>query len=90
MSFQYAIYYLFNKTLKVESTSIIVGNSKFSQVTSQPDLEEDAWIEIKCPTKKDPEKTVAAKVLLFGGKFGVYQLTFATSPFFVVAAISLC
>ncbi|XP_056116461.1 uncharacterized protein LOC130092584 [Rhinichthys klamathensis goyatoka] len=71
MSFQFAIYYLFNKTLKVESTSVILGNSDhFSQVTSQPDLEDDdSWIEIKCATRKEPDKTVPAKVLLFGDSY---------------------
>ncbi|KAA0708860.1 hypothetical protein E1301_Tti011795 [Triplophysa tibetana] len=71
MSFQFAIYYLFNKTLQVESTSLIVGNlDQFNQVTLQPDLDsDDDWLEIKWPTRKEPEKTVAAKVLLFGDSF---------------------
>ncbi|KAA0721525.1 hypothetical protein E1301_Tti021148 [Triplophysa tibetana] len=66
MSFQFAVYYLFNKTLHVESTSLIVENvDQFNQVTSQPDLDsDDDWLEIKWPKRKEPEKTVAAKVLL--------------------------
>ncbi|XP_077058580.1 uncharacterized protein LOC143711128 isoform X3 [Siphateles boraxobius] len=41
-----------------------------SQVTSQPDLEDDdSWIEIKCATRKEPDKTVPAKVLLFGDSY---------------------
>lgn len=72
MSFKFAVYYLFDKTLKVESTSIIVGSDRqFTQVASQPDLDDDAnWMEIKLPTRKDPSRTAAAKVLLFGGKYG--------------------
>ncbi|XP_056597776.1 uncharacterized protein LOC130415833 isoform X1 [Triplophysa dalaica] len=71
MSFQFAIYYLFNKTLQVESTSLIVGNlDQLNQVTSQPDLDsDDDWFKIRWPTRKEPEKTVAAKVLLFGDSF---------------------
>lgn len=75
MSFTFAIYYLFDKTLKVESTSLILGSNQFTQVASQPDLDDDAnWTEIKCPTRKEPKRTVAAKVLLFGGKYGEYLL----------------
>lgn len=69
MSFQFAIYYFYDKTVQIESTSVILGTDQFSQVQSKPDLEDDNdWIEIKCPTRKDPAKTVAAKVLLFGGE----------------------
>lgn len=69
MPFQFAIYYLFDKSLKVESTSILLGNiDQLSQVTSKRDLDgDDNWLEIKWPTRKEPEKTVPAKVLLFGG-----------------------
>lgn len=71
MPFQFAIYYLYDKSLKVESTSILVANiDQHSQVTSKPDLDgDDNWLEIKWPTRKEPEKTVPAKVLLFGGLF---------------------
>nr|XP_055045514.1 uncharacterized protein LOC129431607 [Misgurnus anguillicaudatus] len=71
MAFQFAIYYLFDKSLKVESTSLILGDSdQFDQVTSKPDLDsDDNWLEIKWPSRKEPEKTVAAKVLLFGDSF---------------------
>lgn len=70
MAFQFAIYYLFDKSLKVESTSILLSDvDQLSQITSKPDLDGDEdWLEIKCPTRKEPEKTVPAKVLLFGGK----------------------
>lgn len=56
--FQFAINYLLQKTLKVESTAAIVGNFKqISQVTSQPDLEDDdSWIEIR-KEKNQREKT---------------------------------
>lgn len=71
MPFQFAIYYLYDKSLKVESTSILQANiDQLSQVTSKPDLDgDDDWIEIKWPTRKEPEKTVPAKVLLFGDSF---------------------
>ncbi|XDV24189.1 hypothetical protein PO909_028437 [Leuciscus waleckii] len=71
MAFQFAIYYLFDKSLKVESTSILLSNvDQLSQITSKPDLDgDDDWLEIKCPTRKEPEKTVPAKVLLFGDSF---------------------
>ncbi|XP_035987549.1 uncharacterized protein LOC118560555 isoform X2 [Fundulus heteroclitus] len=70
MSFQFAIYYLFDKTLKVESTSLILGGIQFTQVVSKPDLDDDTnWIEIKWPTRKEPKRTVAAKVLLFGDSY---------------------
>ncbi|XP_049899294.1 uncharacterized protein LOC126389640 [Epinephelus moara] len=72
--FKFAIYYLFDKTLKVESTSLILGSDQFNQVASQPDLDDDAnWIEIKWPTRKEPNRTVPAKLLLFGGKYGEYD-----------------
>lgn len=88
MSFQFAIYYLFDKTLKVESTSLILGSYQFAQVASQPDLNDDAnWIEIKWPTRKEPKRTVAAKVLLFGGKYGQYLLL---SQLFQLASSSHC
>ncbi|RXN37942.1 hypothetical protein ROHU_001575 [Labeo rohita] len=47
------------------------GNiDQLSQVTSKPDLDgDDNWLEIKWPTRKEPEKTVPAKVLLFGDSF---------------------
>ena len=71
--FKFAVYYLFDKTLKVESTSLILGSNQFTQVASKPDLDDDAnWIEIKWPTRKEPNRTVPAKVLLFGGKYGEY------------------
>ncbi|XP_041831482.1 uncharacterized protein LOC121633476 [Melanotaenia boesemani] len=70
MAFKFAIYYLFDKTLKVESTSLIHESYQFTQVSSQPDLEDDAnWIEIKWPTRKEPKRTVAAKILLFGDSY---------------------
>ncbi|XP_038142438.1 uncharacterized protein LOC119784459, partial [Cyprinodon tularosa] len=70
MSFQFAIYYLFDKTLKVESTSLILSSNQFTQVVSKPDLDDDTnWIEIKWPTRKEPKRTVAAKVLLFGDSY---------------------
>jgi len=70
MPFQFAIYYLYDKSLKVESTSILVDIDQHSQVTSKPDLDGDEnWLEIKWPSRKEPEKTVPAKVLLFGGMF---------------------
>ncbi|XP_048009101.1 uncharacterized protein LOC125243422 [Megalobrama amblycephala] len=71
MRFQFAIYYLFDKSLKVESTSILLANiDQLSQITSKPDLDaDDNWLEIKCPTRKEPEKTMPAKVLLFGDSF---------------------
>lgn len=59
--------------LKVESTLLIFGSDQFTQVASQPDLDDDAnWNEIKWPTRKEPNRTVPAKVLLFGGKYGEY------------------
>ncbi|KAI7808138.1 hypothetical protein IRJ41_016541, partial [Triplophysa rosa] len=69
--FQFAIYYLYDKSLKVESTSILLANKdQLSQVTSKPDLDgDDNWLEIKWPTRKEPEKTVPAKVMLFGDSF---------------------
>ena len=71
--FKFAVYYLFDKTLKVESTSVILGSDQFTQVASQPDLDDDAnWIEIKWPTRKETNRMVPAKVLLFGGKYGEY------------------
>ena len=46
--FKFAVYYLFDKTLKVESTSLILGSDEFTQVASKPDLDDDAnWIEIE-------------------------------------------
>ncbi|XP_039527468.1 uncharacterized protein LOC120479247 [Pimephales promelas] len=70
MPFQFAIYYLYDKSLKVESTSILVDIDQHSQVTSKPDLDGDEnWLEIKWPSRKEPEKTVPAKVLLFGDSF---------------------
>ncbi|XP_034742076.1 uncharacterized protein LOC117953299 [Etheostoma cragini] len=70
MAFQFAVYYLFDKTLKVESTSLILGSYQFTQVVSQPDLDDETnWIEIKWPTRKEPKRTVAAKVLLFGDSY---------------------
>ncbi|KAL7404951.1 hypothetical protein ABVT39_021549 [Epinephelus coioides] len=72
--FKFAVYYLFDKTIKVESTSLILGSDQFTQVASQPDLDDNAnWIEIKWPTRKEPNRTVPAKVLLFGGKYGEYD-----------------
>ncbi|KAK0141863.1 hypothetical protein N1851_020461 [Merluccius polli] len=63
--FKFAVYYLFDKTLKVESTSLILGSDQFTQVASQPDLDDDAnWIEIKWPTRKEPNRTVPAKAKL--------------------------
>ncbi|CAK6974850.1 uncharacterized protein LOC116046401, partial [Scomber scombrus] len=36
---------------------------QFTQVASQPDLDDDTnWIEIKWPTRKEPNRTVPAKV----------------------------
>lgn len=68
--FKFAIFYLHSKNLKVESTSIILNSSgSFTQVNSRPDLEDDKWIEIKCGSRKEPNRTEAAKVLMFGGKF---------------------
>ncbi|XP_030263645.1 uncharacterized protein LOC115575590 isoform X2 [Sparus aurata] len=68
--FKFAVYYLFVKTLKVESTSLILGSDQFTQVASKPDLDDDAnWIEIKWPTRKEPNRTVPAKVLLFGDSY---------------------
>ncbi|XP_028436621.1 uncharacterized protein LOC114557391 [Perca flavescens] len=73
--FKFAVNYLFDKTLKVGSTSLILGSDQFTQVASQPDLDDDSnWIEIKWPTRKEPNRTVPAKVLLFGGKCGEYEL----------------
>lgn len=70
--FKFAVYYLFDRTVKVESTSLILGSDQFTQV-AQSDLDGATnWIEIKWPTKKEPNKMVAAKVLLFGGKYGEY------------------
>ncbi|XP_030229461.1 uncharacterized protein LOC115556376 isoform X2 [Gadus morhua] len=68
--FKFAVYYLFDKTLKVESTSVILGSDQFTQVASQPDLDDDAnWIEIKWPTRKETNRMVPAKVLLFGDSY---------------------
>lgn len=77
MPFQFAIYYLYDKSLKVESTSILVANiDQHSQVTSKPDLDgDDNWLEIKWPSRKEPEKTVPAKVLLFGGLFFIFFIS---------------
>lgn len=77
MPYQFAIYYFLDKTVKVESASLIGNSANLSQVTSQPDLDsDDNWIEIKWPTRKEPDRTVPAKVLLLGGKMILYQLFF--------------
>ena len=68
--FKFAIFYFSDKSVKVESTTLIKDQSaeQFSQITSCPDLDsDDGWVEIKWPTRKDPKRTAAAKVLLFGG-----------------------
>ncbi|XP_026071819.1 uncharacterized protein LOC113051874 isoform X1 [Carassius auratus] len=70
MPYQFAIYYFIDKTVKVESASLIGNSANLSQVTSQPDLDsDDNWIEIKWPTRKEPDRTVPAKVLLLGDSF---------------------
>ena len=52
---------------------LILSSNQFTQVASQPDLNDIAnWIEIKWPMRKEPNWTVSAKVLLFGGKYGEY------------------
>lgn len=78
MLFQLAIYYLFDKSLKVESAAILLDNiDQLSQVTSKPDLDgDDNWLEIKWPTREEPEKTMPANVLLFGGDLNLIFLLY--------------
>lgn len=70
MPYKFALFYFHNEVVKVESTSLIAGNNgKFFQIKSRPDLHDENWLELKCPSRKEPNKTEAVKVLLFGGKF---------------------
>ncbi|CAL1579997.1 unnamed protein product [Knipowitschia caucasica] len=70
LPFKFAIFYFHNEVVKVESTSLIVGNiGKFNQINSRPDLTDENWLELKCPSRKEPKKTEAVKVLLFGDSF---------------------
>ena len=70
--YQFGIFNFTDKNVKVESTKHIKGAAQFKQITSCPDLEnEDGWIEFNFPNRKEPNKKVAAKVLLFGGLYNI-------------------
>lgn len=72
--FKFGIFYFSDRNVKVESTVIIKdqGKGQFAQIIYRPDLDsEDGWIEVHCPSCKEPNEMVAAKALLFGGLYNV-------------------
>lgn len=68
-----------NHTLKVKRMLLILGSSQFAQVAFHLD-DDTNWNEIKWPTRKKNTENTAAKVLLFGGKYGENRLLSPTLP----------
>lgn len=68
------LYYPDDNSVSVETSDVIRGEHRKAEyaVNSVEDLEqEDGYVEVTIPSRsrKGPSQSLAAKILLFGGKF---------------------
>ncbi|KAL6478110.1 hypothetical protein MHYP_G00139450 [Metynnis hypsauchen] len=72
--FKFGIFYFRDKSVHVESADIVTPQytKQLVQVLARPDLSnDDGWIEVYQANRKEPQKKVAAKLLLLGDNYKV-------------------